>query len=406
MILDEILKNLGMMINEFAPFLILGFFISGVLSVYLTVEIVQKYLGSDSVFSVFLASLLGVPLPLCSCGVIPVSAYLSKHGASKGSVTSFLISTPQTGVDSIFITYAMLGPLFAIYRPIIAFISGIFGGSLVYFSDDRKNENVDVECEDDCCNDDSKSKIYNILNYGFVKLPMDIAGPLVFGLILSSFIMVFVPSNYFNMVGSGILGMIIMLLVGLPTYVCATASVPIAFALHASGFSMGAVLVFLMSGPATNITTMTVIYKILGRKNLLIYLFSIIICSIGFGVLFDLMFPGLSVVDNNYSVNHILSNNLKIVLSFSLIIILLNSLRIKYFTNSKISNSLDSNLLYIDGMTCNHCVDSVQKSLSKINGIENININLSDGKLTYNSSINIEKNVAEVILSLGYKIKN
>ena len=400
-----ILNNLWMMINEFAPFLILGFFISGVLSVYLTVEIVQKYLGSDSLFSVFLASLLGVPLPLCSCGVIPVSAYLSKHGASKGSVTSFLISTPQTGVDSIFITYAMLGPFFAIYRPIIAFFSGVLGGACVHLFDDNKKSIVEENCDDDCCDDQSKSKIFNIFNYGFVKLPMDIAGPLIFGLVLSSLILVFIPSNYFDMVGSGFLGMLIMLVVGLPTYVCATASVPIAFALHASGFSMGAVLVFLMSGPATNITTMTVIYKILGRKNLLIYLLSIVICSIGFGLLFDLMFPGLGIEDNNYSVSHILNSNMRIALSLSLIFILFNSLRIKYFVSKNGSISSNSNLLYVEGMTCNHCVDSVKKSLSKINGIENIDINLSDGKLTYNSSSDIGENVAEAILSLGYKVK-
>lgn len=400
-----ILNNLWMMINEFAPFLILGFFISGVLSVYLTVEIVQKYLGSDSLFSVFLASLLGVPLPLCSCGVIPVSAYLSKHGASKGSVTSFLISTPQTGVDSIFITYAMLGPFFAIYRPIIAFFSGVLGGACVHLFDDNKKNIVEENCDDDCCDDQSKSKIFNIFNYGFVKLPMDIAGPLIFGLVLSSLILVFIPSNYFDMVGSGFLGMLIMLVVGLPTYVCATASVPIAFALHASGFSMGAVLVFLMSGPATNITTMTVIYKILGRKNLLIYLLSIVICSIGFGLLFDLMFPGLGIEDNNYSVSHILNSNMRIALSLSLIFILFNSLRIKYFVSKNGSISSNSNLLYVEGMTCNHCVDSVKKSLSKINGIENIDINLSDGKLTYNSSSDIGENVVGAILSLGYKVK-
>jgi len=400
-----ILNNLWMMINEFAPFLILGFFISGVLSVYLTVEIVQKYLGSDSLFSVFLASLLGVPLPLCSCGVIPVSAYLSKHGASKGSVTSFLISTPQTGVDSIFITYAMLGPFFAIYRPIIAFFSGVLGGTCVHLFDDNKKSIVEENCDDDCCDDQSKSKIFNIFNYGFVKLPMDIAGPLIFGLVLSSLILVFIPSNYFDMVGSGFLGMLIMLVVGLPTYVCATASVPIAFALHASGFSMGAVLVFLMSGPATNITTMTVIYKILGRKNLLIYLLSIVICSIGFGLLFDLMFPGLGIEDNNYSVSHILNSNMRIALSLSLIFILFNSLRIKYFVSKNGSISSNSNLLYVEGMTCNHCVDSVKKSLSKINGIENIDINLSDGKLTYNSSSDIGENVVGAILSLGYKVK-
>lgn len=400
-----ILNNLWMMISEFAPYLILGFFVSGLLSEFLTVDLVQKYLGSDSLFSVFLASLLGVPIPLCSCGVIPVSAYLSKHGASKGSVTSFLISTPQTGVDSIFITYAMLGPIFAIYRPIIAFISGILGGTLVHIYDDRKKNIVDESCNDDCCDDESKSKIYNIFNYGFVKLPMDIAGPLIFGLVLSSLMLVVIPANYFDMLGSGILGMLIMLVLGLPTYVCATASVPIAFALHSSGFSMGAVLVFLMSGPATNIATMSVIYKILGKKNLFIYLASIVICSIGFGLLFDFTFPGLSIEDNGYEVNHILGSSIELILSLSLIVVLLNALRIKYFSKKK-SIILNKNELYIDGMTCNHCVSSVKKSLEKLDGIGDIDIDLASGHLIYNSSSNIDKKVQEIILSLGYKIKN
>ena len=399
------LENLWSITSEFAPYLILGFFISGFLSEFLTVELVQKYLGSRSLFSVFLASLLGVPIPLCSCGVIPVSAYLSKHGASKGSVTSFLISTPQTGVDSIFITYAMLGPIFAIYRPIIAFVSGVFGGTLVHLYDDNENNMAKENCKDDCCDDESKSKIYNIFNYGFVKLPMDIAGPLIFGVVFSSLLLVLIPSNYFYMVGSGILGMLIMLILGLPTYVCATASVPIAFALHLKGFSMGAVLVFLMSGPATNIATMSVIYKILGKKNLFIYLFTIIATSIGFGLLFDWIFPNLSVGDSGYIVNHLLGPGIEIILSLALIIILLNALRIKYFPKNK-TMILNSEELFIDGMTCNHCVNSVMKSLKKINGIENIDINLATGRLIYSGSSAIKKNVEESILSLGYKIKN
>ena len=400
-----ILDNLWMMISEFAPYLILGFFISGLLSEFLTVEIVQKYLGSDSLFSVFLASLLGVPIPLCSCGVIPVSAYLSKNGASKGSVTSFLISTPQTGIDSIFITYAMLGPVFAIYRPFIAFISGVLGGALVHFNDDKKSEIVEESCEDDCCEEESKSKIYNVFNYGFLKLPMDIAGPLIFGVVFSSLILVFIPTDYFDMVGSGILGMFIMLILGLPTYVCATASVPIAFALHSSGFSMGAVLVFLMSGPATNIATMSVIYKILGKKNLLIYLLTIILSSISFGLLFDFIFPGLSVLDSGYTVNHLLGSNIKFILSLSLIIILLNALRIKYFPSKKINN-INAEEIFIDGMTCNHCVDSVRKSLKNIKDVKDIDIDLASGKLSYNGPSNAKKNIEKSILSLGFKIKN
>ena len=400
-----ILDNLWMMISEFAPYLILGFFISGLLSEFLTVEIVQKYLGSDSLFSVFLASLLGIPIPLCSCGVIPVSAYLSKNGASKGSVTSFLISTPQTGIDSIFITYAMLGPIFAIYRPIIAFISGVLGGALVHLNDYKKSEMVEESCEDDCCEEESRSKIYNVFNYGFVKLPMDIAGPLIFGVVFSSLILVFIPPDYFDMVGSGILGMFIMLILGLPTYVCATASVPIAFALYSSGFSMGAVLVFLMSGPATNVATMSVIYKILGKKNLLIYLLTIILSSISFGLLFDFIFPGLSVLDSGYTVNHLLGSNIKFILSLSLIIILLNALRVKYFPGKKINN-ISAEEIFIDGMTCNHCVDSVRKSLKNIKDVKDIDIDLASGKLSYNGPLNAKRIIEKSILSLGFKIKN
>ena len=158
--------NIWNIIQEFSPYLILGCFVSGLLSIYLTVEIVQKYLGKKSITSVFLASLLGVPLPLCSCGVIPVSAYLSKHGASKGSVTSFLISTPQTGIDSIMVTYGMLGPLMAIYRPIIAFLSGIVGGLLINATDVKKNEEVlSSSCGSDCCDEyDKNSKILSALH--------------------------------------------------------------------------------------------------------------------------------------------------------------------------------------------------------------------------------------------------
>ena len=133
--LYELFYQIFSFLLEISPYLIIGFLFSGILSVLLTVETVTKYLGSKKSYSVFLASLFGVPLPLCSCGVIPVFSYLKKHGASKGAATSFLISTPQTGVDSIMVTNSLLGPIFAIYRPIIAFVSGIFGGSAVSIID-------------------------------------------------------------------------------------------------------------------------------------------------------------------------------------------------------------------------------------------------------------------------------
>ena len=402
----EVISNFWMLIKEFSPYLILGCLISGILSVFLTVEIVQKYLGKKTISSVFIASFLGVPLPLCSCGVIPVSAYLSKHGASKGSVTSFLISTPQTGIDSIFITYGMLGPIFAIYRPVIAFLSGIIGGSLVHALDDDEVVNETAVCEEDCCDDShSTSMIYKIFHYGFVRLPQDIASPLVIGIVLSSLIIVFIPSNYFDFVGQGILGMLIMLLLGLPTYVCATASVPLAFALYTKGFSLGAMLVFLMTGPATNITTMSVIYKILGRKNLLIYLGSIIFCSIGAGLILDFFIAPDQIEISNYTVHHLIGPWMQVFCSILFIGVLINSFKIKYFSKSTKSDNL-LNVLYIEGMTCSHCVDSVKKSLSKLKKITQINVELSSGKIEYKGTKESIGLVEEVIHSLGYKIKS
>ena len=176
-----------------------GFLISGFLSVVLTVEKISQYLGKQNFKSIFLASVFGVPIPLCSCGVIPVTAYLRKHGASKASATSFLISTPQTGIDSIMVTYGMLGPLMAIYRPIIAFLSGIVGGLLINATDVKKNEEVlSSSCGSDCCDDyDKNSKILSALHYGFIRLPIDIINPLVLGLILSAFISVFIEPGFF-----------------------------------------------------------------------------------------------------------------------------------------------------------------------------------------------------------------
>ena len=396
-----------MIINEFAPYLILGCLFSGILSLFLSAEVIQQYLGKSNLFSVIFASILGVPMPLCSCGVIPVSAYLKKHGASNGATTSFLISTPQTGIDSIFITYGMLGPFFAIYRPIIAFISGIAGGGIVHLFDKDISNDKDIVCEDDCCDDHSnKSTIYRILHYGFIRLPLDIVNPLIVGIILSALIIVIIPSNYFELYGSGILGMLIMLVLGLPTYVCATASVPLAFALYTKGFSLGAMLVFLMTGPATNITTMSVIYKILGRKNLFIYLISISFCAISAGLFLDFIYSPNELIMSNLDSNHIITNNMKFIFSLFLIVLLLNSLRIKYFSfNSSRDDIKNLKSLFVDGMTCSHCKESVEKSMLKIEGVSKVSVDLSTGRVVYSDANDSLEAIIESITSLGFKIK-
>ena len=403
----NLLYNLWNLILEISPYLLFGFLISGILSIYLNADTIKKYLGRNSFSSILYASFLGVPLPLCSCGVIPVSAYLRKHGASKAATSSFLISTPQTGVDSIFITYSLLGPILAIYRPIVALLSGLLGGGLTHIMDSNEHQVDFDECKDECCDESQGSTtIMRILNYGFVRLPLDIVTPLVLGLFVSSIIAIFIPSNYFELYGSGIIGMIIMLFLGLPTYVCATASVPIAFVLYTKGFSLGAVLVFLMTGPATNITTISVCWKILGKKSTLIYLLTIIISAISAGLFLDYLIPQLNIEQSNFQIDHLIGKNIHKLCAYLLIGIIVNSIRIKYNAKSMIKTSEKHISISIKGMTCSHCEESVQKTLMNINGITKVIANAKSGKvIIHGENYSIEK-INEEIHMLGFKVIN
>ena len=403
----ELIYSLWHLLLEMSPFLLLGFFVSGLLSVLITADTISKYLGSSRFKSIFLASLFGVPLPLCSCGVIPVFSYLKKHGASKGAATSFLISTPQTGVDSILVTYGLLGPIFAIFRPVVALISGILGGFFVSISEKDLDEDSPVsDCNDECC-DNNKSKLYQIFNYGFIKLVQDIASPLVIGIIFAALIFYFIPNSYFSElgIGTGLVGMLIMLLIGLPSYICATASVPIAFALHQSGFSMGALIVFLMSGPATNIATISVAIKQLGKSSAAIYVFTIIVCSIVAGLVFDYAFPPseFRIGESLNSVMH-MHSPFQVVSAIILISVIINAYRVYYFP-STISNVMGSNAICISGMTCNHCVDSITKSLNKMPNVKVLSIDLKSGIANMSCSDKDIEKIKKEIINLGFEIK-
>jgi len=400
----DFLFKIWSLLVEMSPFLLFGFLFSGILSVLLSVETVTKYLGNHNFKSIFLASLFGIPLPLCSCGVIPVFSYLKKHGASKASTTSFLISTPQTGVDSIMVTYGLLGPIFAIYRPIVAFFSGIIGGALVSILDKEEDLHDNVSsCDDDCC-DDEGPVMKRVFDYGFIKLPQDIAQPLIIGIITAALIFFFIPANYFDSIGVGIVGMIIMLLLGLPSYVCATASIPIALALHLKGFSMGSLMVFLMSGPATNIATISVAVKQIGKKSTLIYIGSIAFCSIVSGLLFDMMFPGLSVEQSLSSSMHMIPHSIEVLSAIFLLVILANSIRLNYFTSPKELDISATTVFFIKGMTCNNCVSSVEKTINKIEGVKVLNIDLQSGKIELDCSDENIDIVKKAVVDLGYEI--
>ena len=287
-------------LSEMSPYLLFGFGIAGLLSVLINAERVEQHLGGGGFWQVFKASLFGVPLPLCSCGVIPVSMSLHKHGASKGATVSFLLSTPQTGVDSILVTYGLMGPIFAIFRPLAAFVTGILGGCLV-----NAVENHDThappeeksECTDPCCdNENTESWFVRALKHGFVTLPADIGRSMLIGLFIAALIAALVPENYFadKLTGGGnnILSMLIMMVVGIPIYVCATASVPIAVQLIAIGLSPGTAFVFLMTGPATNAATLATLASQVGKRAAIIFLLTVVVSSLAGGLILDTIFRG------------------------------------------------------------------------------------------------------------------
>jgi uncharacterized membrane protein YraQ (UPF0718 family) len=310
-ILLKFLFEVWAVLCQMAPYLLFGFLCAGLLSVLISEEKVEKHLGGKGFMPVLKATLLGIPLPLCSCGVIPVFASLRKKGAGKGAATGFLISTPQTGIDSILVTYSMLGPVFAIFRPLAAFVSGIFGGMLVDFFDKEskkcstgilpvsadKDENLEestcccLEKKETCCEkEDRRSGILKrIFTYGFVTLMDDIAKSLMIGIFLAAAISLVFPENWFATmaIGTGLTGMLVMMLFGIPFYVCATASVPIAAVLIAKGVSPGAAFVFLMSGPATNSAAIAIVWSLIGRRSALIYLGSLMVSALAFGLILN-----------------------------------------------------------------------------------------------------------------------
>ncbi len=305
-LLRQIVIDFWAVFAEMSPYLLFGFFVAGLLSMLVSRRMVERHLGGSGPLPLFKAALFGIPLPLCSCGVIPVSMSLHQHGASKGSTISFLLSTPQTGVDSILVTYSLLGPVFAVFRPLAALVTGIVGGVLVNLFGQRtedggqKAEDGGQRTEDggaECPTIPTRrQKLRGALKYGFVTLPRDIGKPLLLGLVVAALISAFVPDDFFaERLGTGLPAMLLMMLVGIPIYVCASASVPVAAALILKGLSPGAALVFLMTGPATNAAGLATIWNTLGRRTAILYLLTVAGCALGAGLLLDAVITGTHI---------------------------------------------------------------------------------------------------------------
>jgi len=329
----EILLNSWSMLSLMAPYLLLGFFAGGVLSVLVSPRLVEEHLGGHGLWPVLKASAFGVPLPLCSCSVLPVSASLRRHGASRGAVTAFLISTPQTGLDNIFVTLSLLGPVFAVFTPIVTFLSGVVGGVLVDIFEPHGESDVKVieKCVRGCCRVEPESrggKIQRMFRHAFYELPVDIGRALMVGILIAGAISTFMPDDFFISMGlTGLTAILVLMLCGIPIYVCATASIPIAFALIEKGASPGAALAFLMTGPASNAAGLSTIWKLLGPRTAFIYLGSIALTAIGAALALDGIFPNLElpVAKSGHSGHEFMPHWLQITFAVLLILMLIPS---------------------------------------------------------------------------------
>lgn len=292
-------------LNEMSPYLVLGFLISGLLHVYVPKSLYAKFLHRKGWRSVVGAAILGVPLPLCSCGVIPTAVSLKKEGASDGATVSFLVGTPQTGIDSILATYSLLGLAYAIIRPIAAFVVSIFSGIMVdRFGGEAKIDYTKMRftpagglthtCSCGCnhSHDTPSNKFLAALKYGYVDMMQDFGKWLVIGLLVAAAITAFIPDSLFAMFKEHyFLNVLLILVISAPMYICATGSIPIALSLIMKGVSPGAAFVLLMAGPATNIASLIILRREIGVRKMAIYLISIIIGAIACALIIDFLLP-------------------------------------------------------------------------------------------------------------------
>lgn len=429
-------------------YLMIGMFFAGLLHILITKERITKHLGAESRFAVIKASLLGVPLPLCSCGVVPTAVGISKNGASIGAVTSFLISTPQTGIDSIIATGGMMGPVFAIFRPIAAFLSGIIGGTVLQLTMGKKKivfEEAHSHCSDESCSDSScsttegecqdgcglqdshikketiPSKVKKLFQFGFIEFLDDIAIHMIVGLLIAAAIRTFIDPELVKSLGitEGLPAMIIMIIIGLPMYICATSSIPLGLSFLALGFSPGAVFVFLFAGPVTNAASIGILARTLGKKATAIYIVTVSVLAIVFGLIFDLLINLMKIDFNQYVMGHdhqtaqwktILMAGMAIIFG----LLLFRAIAVKWFkklfrtkkgvsTSKELTKEASIMKFSVKGMSCQHCVANVTKAIKNLQGVASVDVLLEQEIASVIGSKVSPKKVISAIEKVGYK---
>lgn len=389
----ELVYSLFYMLNEMSPYILLGFLIAGLMYAFVPRAAMSRHLSGTGLSSVVKAALIGVPLPLCSCGVLPTAIGMRRSGASRAASTSFLIATPQTGVDSIAATWSLLGPVFAVIRPLAALVTAVFGGVVVGTSE----KNDEINCKTDGCTtaDDAISDEFSGMNftkrlivalkYGYVELVSSIGGWLVIGLIIASLITVYVPADALAVFGEHpLFAMFAVLVIAIPMYVCATGSIPIALSLMIKGLSPGTAFVLLMAGPAANFASFALISREMGRKAALLYLGSITFGAVCFGLIIDYILPAQWFVVGHQmdSCCHVEDFDLfETICSILLVLLLINGFFKAYYHKNIKSTDMTKEYL-IKGMDCPHCRAAAEKSIQNVPGVTAVSIDLKSGKAT------------------------
>ena len=401
---------------EMSPFLLLGFLLAGILHAFVPSQFFARYLSADGMRSVVMAALLGVPLPLCSCGVIPTAMSLRREGASESATVSFLIATPQTGVDSIMATYSLMGLPFAVVRPLAALLTALWGGFLTSRVA-RCGTGEPCGPQAACCGPevpvaDSSigRRLEEALRFAFVEMMEDIGKWLVVGLLVAGLITALVPESLFDAFRDNtLLSILFVLLFSIPMYLCATGSIPIAVALMMKGITPGAALVLLMAGPACNVASMLVIGKVMGKRTLWTYLAAIVTGSVAFALAMDWLLPRVWFDGRLQTVGCCMEGGASwwhVAAAGVLLLLLLNAL---------VANRLRGRLhahhhapchartvLRVEGMNCNHCAANARKALESVEGVEKAEVDLASGTAFVEGGQPDGQKLVEVLAALGF----
>ena len=379
--LERYVNELWIVMLDLSAALLLGLLLAGLLRVFFPDRLVRAHLSRPSLGSAVRAALIGVPMPLCSCGVVPTAIGLHNQGASKGATTSFLISTPQTGVDSVLVSAAFLGWPFALFKVVAAFVTGVLGGWLADRVAARAGLNDDAGEQGQSWRVEG-SRWIAALRYAVFDILGAIDLWLIVGILLAAVITTLVPTGSLQDIAwtQGLGGMLLVLAISLPLYVCTTSSVPIAASLIAAGMPAGTALVFLMAGPATNIATIGIVYRTLGGPLLGVYLGTVTIASIGFGMGFDFVLgdTGGAVAAHDHADRAWWEVASALVLIGLLLYLSLRRLQARRRADSSAAGD-EGMTLQVGGMTCTHCAATLKAALEEVEEVEQVDVDLGSG---------------------------